>query len=201
MPKKARSQEEVEAVKQEILEEALALISECGFDGFSMRKLGSRLNIAAKTIYNYYSSKDEIYIYVLNRGFELLVADLIEAEKAHSDPYGKLKAITNAFVEFGTKQSNYYDIMFTLHIPKYNDYIGTPLEPLFSKELKTAMQVMTIFTNAITEVARVSGCIPLGEARSYCVLLVTSLHGMVAFYNNAMLIYLEKQPLEALNAM
>jgi AcrR family transcriptional regulator len=201
MPKKSRSSEEIETVKQKIMEEALALISEYGFDGFSMRSLAARLDITAKTIYNYYKSKDEIYLGVLTRGFELIVADLLASINGHSDPYEKLRALKNAYIEFGTKQSNYYDIMFTLYIPKYNDYVGTQLEGLASVELKTALQIVHIFTDVIKEVAKVYGCIPENEARSYFVQLLTSLHGLVATYNNAILGYLEKSPRKALDAM
>ena len=76
MPKAARSQEEINEVRLKILGEALNLISQHGYEGFSMRKLGQRLGIAAKTIYNYFESKDEIYLHVLTRGFELMYEEL-----------------------------------------------------------------------------------------------------------------------------
>lgn len=58
---------EIETIKQKILEQALYLMSCHGFDGFSMRKLGSRLGVSAKTIYNYYQNKDELYLAILTR--------------------------------------------------------------------------------------------------------------------------------------
>jgi len=55
MPKNRRSSEEINAIRENIMNHALELIILEGYDDFSMRKLGARLNIAAKTIYNYNS--------------------------------------------------------------------------------------------------------------------------------------------------
>ena len=79
MPKKARTPEEIEEVKQRILEKALELIGEDGYRSFSMRKLASKLNMTATPIYGYYKNKDEIYISVLLQGFETLYQILSDA--------------------------------------------------------------------------------------------------------------------------
>lgn len=57
MPKPKRTPEEIEAVKNEILAHAIQLLIQEGYRGFSMRKLAARLEIAAKTIYNYSKTK------------------------------------------------------------------------------------------------------------------------------------------------
>ncbi|MGW8320592.1 MAG: TetR/AcrR family transcriptional regulator, partial [Thermodesulfobacteriota bacterium] len=141
MPKAARTPEEVEVVKQKILEEALNIITERGYEGLSMRRLGRHLGMTAATVYNYFQNKEEIYLHVLTRGFELLYDDLLRASKSTDDPFEKLKAVWREFVRFGLNQSNYYDIMLTLYIPKYRDFAGGPLEPLARKELTTALKV------------------------------------------------------------
>ncbi len=51
-----------------------------------MRKLGRRMNMTAKTVYNYFVNKNEIYLHLLTKGFELLYADILAAHKTHSDP-------------------------------------------------------------------------------------------------------------------
>ena len=43
-------------------------------------------------------------------------------------PLDRYKNIAYAFVDFGTKNVNIYDIMFNRPIRQYSDYIGTPLE-------------------------------------------------------------------------
>ena len=86
MPRPQRKPEEVEAFKEEILAQALHLIVRHGFDGFSMRKLAARLGIAAKTIYNYFNNKDELYLVILTRGFEDLHRQCRKAFDANDEP-------------------------------------------------------------------------------------------------------------------
>ncbi len=73
MPKVHRSPEEIDVVRETIMNHALDLIVTDGYDGFSMRKLGARLSIAAKTIYNYFHSQDDLYLHLLIKGFEQLL--------------------------------------------------------------------------------------------------------------------------------
>ena len=54
MPRVARNQDEIDEIKDSILDGALSIIIEEGYDSFTMRKLGSALGCAAKTIYNYF---------------------------------------------------------------------------------------------------------------------------------------------------
>ena len=84
MPRTARTPEEIDAVKADMLDQASALIAEGGYRGFSMRKLAKRLGIAAKTIYNYFHSKDEIYLEILTTGFQKLFARCLAAHESES---------------------------------------------------------------------------------------------------------------------
>jgi AcrR family transcriptional regulator len=44
-----------------------------------MRGLGQRLGVAAKTIYNHFRNKDEVYLKVATREFGTLYAELLGA--------------------------------------------------------------------------------------------------------------------------
>ena len=55
MSRNTRSSEEIETIKTKILDAALAILFEEGFDDLSMRKLGRKLGMTAANIYNYYS--------------------------------------------------------------------------------------------------------------------------------------------------
>lgn len=47
MPKKPRSEQEVQKVREEILDKTLELINEVGYENFTMRKLANKLNMTA----------------------------------------------------------------------------------------------------------------------------------------------------------
>jgi AcrR family transcriptional regulator len=201
MPKKPRTPDEVAAVKQAILDGALSIISKHGYNGFTMRKLGKRMGMAAKTIYNYFINQDEIYLHVLTRGFELLHADLLACYRPKDAPYEKLKAMVAAWVDFGLNQSNYYDIMLTLYVPKYNDFVDTPLEPLAYRELQAALENVKLFIVVFEEMAREYGNIKHEDARIHFMELLVGLHGIVSLYNNTILNYVHPRPIEIIEPL
>ena len=194
MPKVARSEEEINAVRLKMLDEALDLISHHGYEGFSMRKLGQRLGIAAKTIYNYFKNKDEIYLHVLTRGFELMYEELTRKSGHIKEPFHRLKAATLAFLDFGLKKSNYYDIMMTWYVPKQKDYIDTNLEPLADHELQTALQIADYIINIFKDLSEKYGHLDPGNARLLLIRWLVTIHGVIALYNNTILSYLHEQP-------
>ena len=81
MPREQRSPKEIESVRQEIMEHALAIVVSDGLDDLSMRKLAGRLGVTAKTIYNYFHNKDKIYLHLLIRGFKALLASFEKSVK------------------------------------------------------------------------------------------------------------------------
>ncbi|MBI5115766.1 TetR/AcrR family transcriptional regulator [Candidatus Poribacteria bacterium] len=201
MPKSPRPSKEVAAVRQRILDEALDIITDYGYDGFTMRKLADRQGIAAKTIYNYFASKDEIFLHVRTKGFELLYSELLEAYNSKNDPFEKLRAMSAAYINFGLQRANYYDIMFIWNVPRVGDYTGSPLESLAVKGLRTSLKSAEIFTTVIKEISEAYGTIPNNKVTMYLLQLWAGLHGIVALHNNTLLSYLHERPGEILEEM
>lgn len=193
MPRVQRSEGEVEAVRERILDEALALFAEAGWEGFSMRKLGARLDIAAKTIYNYFASRDEIYLGLLIRGFRQLHTELVSATASHGDPWDQLSALIGAYVAFGLRNANMYDLMFTDQVPRYDDYVGTPMEDMALVELEVALENQRLLA------ALILACV--GEAvvdeedlRFVTIRTWTQMHGYVAGVNSNIIGYMHPEP-------
>ncbi len=187
MPKVPRSQEDRELIREKILDEALALISEHGFAAFSMRKLASRLGTTATTIYHYYASKDELYLMILTKGFDMLYQRLAEIYEAKSDPAGKIRDMVGAYIDFGIHQANYYNIMFTSDAPKYRDYVGTEIEPVAFFEKQTALKLADITSQALEDLDRGEGRFTPEEIRYFVIRLWSTLHGIIALYNSRVL--------------
>lgn len=189
MPKKTRTSEEVQEVKLKILNMALQLINDDGYNQFSMRKLAAKLDITATTIYQYYSNKDELYLAVLTRGFEELYARLMVAYETSLTPMERLKRVVGEYVKFGITNANFYNIMLVWNVPKFNDYIGTSAEPAALVELNTALKVW----NLIKRVAVESGTIktPSLEIREIVTFQFACLiHGFISLNNSQVVDYL-----------
>ena len=199
MPKEQRSPEEIEVVRQEIMEHALIIIVSDGFDGLSMRKLASRLNIAAKTIYNYFHNKDEIYLYLLTRGFNDLLKSFQKSVKEEMGPFDQFRATVQAYIDFGLDQSNIYNLMFTWHVPKYNDYVGSPMEAVAAEELATALKCADFFYAMLAACAGEGFNLQQKEIRRLFVPIWSQMHGFVAGINNNLLDYLDEKPLTLKN--
>ncbi len=193
MPRPKRSFAEIEIIKEKILEEALNLMNNHGFDGFSMRKLGTRLGVSAKTIYNYYQNKDELYLSILTRGFEQLYDRCQKVFSNHQNPMERLKAMGGQYLSFGLEHANIYNLMFTWHVPKFKDYVGTPMEPVAQFELETALKVSKIFMQAIKEAAG-NDAMSEDTARFHMICAWSQLHGFIAGINNTLLDYMHGNP-------
>ncbi|GAB0102009.1 TetR/AcrR family transcriptional regulator C-terminal domain-containing protein [Nocardia sp. JMUB6875] len=72
--------------REQIVAEALALLDTEGYDALSMRKLGTRLNAGATSLYTHVTNKDEILELVIDAAFgEVRVPDTIDAENWYDD--------------------------------------------------------------------------------------------------------------------
>ncbi|MCX5848869.1 MAG: TetR/AcrR family transcriptional regulator [Deltaproteobacteria bacterium] len=183
MPKSPMTKEEIDNTRVRILDTALDIIIEEGFNNLSVRKIASRLGVTATTIYNYYTNKDEINLMIRIRGFEKLHDLLTERSAPFNDIEEKFKAMIRGYVEFGLTYPSYYDIMFNLHTPKYLDYVGTDIEPLAHTEKQNALKCLALFMEPI------SAYIPSqGKKKDLFVLYQvvkywSDLHGLVTLKN------------------
>lgn len=175
------------------MDHAIDLMYEEGYERFSMRKLASRQGIAAKTLYNYFHNQDELYLGLLIRGFNDLYAALQEAVRGHDDPWVRLAALIHAYIDFGLSRARIYDLMFTWHVPKYNDYVGTPSAKLAEDELVTALR------NGTFIMEHIKACLgdelaAKKDVRIEMIHIWSQMHGFVATVNNTTLDYVYHDP-------
>jgi len=188
MPRAPRKKEEIDEVRDKILVTALDIICNEGYDSLTMRKLGDRMGCAAKTIYNYYNGKEEIYIRILTKGFQALNNRADEALKGVVDPVEKLRLLCDVYISFGLDNVYYYNLMFNWDVPKYTNYLGTYFESAAKEEKNTAMYYAAISEAAISEAlsgkgaAGKSGRVSKKEAVFHLVRLWSALHGYVSLH-------------------
>jgi len=196
MPKPQRTFEEIEKTKTEILEQAVILIAEVGYNNFTMRKLAARLGITATTIYNYYKNKDDLFLNLLIRGFQELYARLEKADRNQATPAEKLRAMVAAYIEFGLNDANFYNLMYAWHVPKYNDYVGTSMEPVARRQLEGALKIPEFFSITIKAYAEASNKSITDDETVFLMIHYWShIHGFIAGCNNMTLYYLHKDPI------
>ncbi len=194
MPKKPMSSDEVQAMKIKILEHALKLLAEKGFEGLTMRGVARSMGVVIGTLYGYYESKDALYLAVLTRGFERLYKKCVKARDEKKTPIERLKAIARSYVDFGLEEPHFYNIMFTWHVPKFQDYTQTTLEPAALHELETGMNVYDIVLTEMRKLGALLGETSEDELKFHCIYFWTTLHGYIAGMNNTLLNYMHEAP-------
>jgi AcrR family transcriptional regulator len=187
--KKARNSKELERIRSRIIEAALDIIVEEGLPSLTMRKLGNRLHMSAPNLYNFFQSKEEIYISIVIKGFQMLYDELERSCLSNPDPASRAHALIDAYIDFGITNKAYYDIMFTRPFPKYNDYVGTPYEKISAIEYKISMDIVQIAIDALKGLKKDSRRIAADDLVHGIIKIWSMLHGMVSLANSNIMGY------------
>lgn len=188
MPRTVKSYEEVQKIREEILEAALQCMIEDGFDRITMRKVAEKLDMTAANIYNYYANKDKVYLAIQSRGFELLYERFYEIYCTSCSPQEKLEKMIYAFLHFGiTTNRDYYEIMFNGNTPKYSDYVGTSTETAAFSEKQIALKNASITMKVIDDIITGKNHPLQYDTRFYMMKIWITLNGFVNLYNSRVL--------------
>jgi len=194
MSRNARHPVEVESIRQSILDAALEIIIEEGFENASMRKISRRIGMTAPNLYNYFSGKDEINLEILRCGFEEFYQRLEENYNRTDSPFLGLASIVDTYVDFSLEKPNYFDLMWNRPTPKYYDYVNTDFEEMAFNEKEAALKVFNFFIQAVIQAAPPDRTITNDEARIIVMDIWTHAHGVVALYVNRLLIEVDDNP-------
>jgi len=186
--KPSRSPEEIAAIRERVLDQALEIIGRQGLEGLTMRALAGRLGMTAPNLYNFFANKDELYLSLVVRGFAMLHEALVAARDGADTPTDRGRAMMAAYVRFGLEHPRYYDIMFTLPTPKHNDYLGTPHEALSEQEYRLSMEIAAMAQAALAEVLGKESEPALVQRR--LIQVWSLLHGMISLRNSQVVTYL-----------
>ena len=113
---KERKELEKQEMRKLILDTAMKLFLEKGFENITLRHIAEKIEYSPATIYLYFKDKDEI-IYTLHReGFEKLYGwqqKIITIK----DPLKRLHKHAQMYVSFALENPEYYDLMFIERAP------------------------------------------------------------------------------------
>jgi len=194
MPKLTRSVEEVDAVRDQILDCAFKIIVKNGYESLSMAKIGSKMKMTAANIYNYYASKDELLIAIHKKAF-IMLYDKINYDVEMTDtPLDRCKKMAYAFVEFGTNNINIYDIMFSRPIRQHSDYIGTPQEALSFDEFRSSLKGLFYAIKIIKEYRETRPDLNPVDPKFLAIQSISALHGIISLQNSGILYQISDDP-------
>ncbi|MDV7217606.1 TetR/AcrR family transcriptional regulator [Streptomyces prunicolor] len=110
--------------RDSLLEIAVVVFNERGYDGTGMEELARRLGLSKSSIYHHVSGKEELLELAVNRALDALFAVLDEEEKQAGDPEGgspestattRMKRIVHRSVEVLAAELPYVTLLLRLH--------------------------------------------------------------------------------------
>jgi len=105
-----RRRRQRDEARRAILDATESLLLSEGAERFSIRKLSAACGYAAPTIYSHFGDKEGLLGAVLEKHFGVLLRRLRRVEQG-DDPLENLRAITTAFVQFGTRRPTLYRLL------------------------------------------------------------------------------------------
>ena len=111
-----RKQREKEEMRRLILQTAMRLFVERGFESVSIRNIAEEIEYSPATIYLYFKDKNELLHHLHGEGF-LMLHTQMQGIAHISDPMEKLMALSKVYIDFGLNHPGMYDLMFILNAP------------------------------------------------------------------------------------
>jgi AcrR family transcriptional regulator len=102
-----------------ILETARAIMREEGVAALSMQGLARRLNMRAPSLYNYFSSKADIYDALFQLGFNVLEEYFSNVNLSADDWKSDLSAVMQAYLSFAIQNPDLYQLCFERPVPGF----------------------------------------------------------------------------------
>ena len=183
-----------EATIERIVETALDLLGNEGFEALTIQRLAKKLDYAVGALYRYFRSKDALLVALLHRVMDQMGADIQEALEwldthrdealgeagaSSHDPAAdrallRLLVVGSTYVDFARRRPAEYGLISTM--------IGDPREFLATEEaapLVPALIRMQLLLATVIGDASKAGALAPGDARERSVILWAAMQGVL----------------------
>jgi AcrR family transcriptional regulator len=111
-----RKERDKQEMRKLILDTAMNLFLEEGFQNVSIRKIADKMEYSPATLYLYFKERDEILFALHNEGFEELFRRQQELLTI-ADPARRLRRHGEIYIRFAFEHPEYYNLMFIMRGP------------------------------------------------------------------------------------
>ena len=128
-------------LKEELLNAALALISQVGPQGFTLREVARRAGVSHNAPYRHFRDKDELLAMVAVQGFERLNSAMKRSAARGTTPLERFRLCGRGYISFALRWPQHFLVMFDLPSTrdKYPEYAGAG-EEAFTTLLKFVVE-------------------------------------------------------------
>ncbi|NMB66002.1 MAG: TetR/AcrR family transcriptional regulator [Spirochaetes bacterium] len=119
-----RREREKKTREEDIINAAEKIFTIMGYNAASMAEIAKEAQFTRKTVYQYFTDKEDLYFAVIIRGFKRLLCYFQEEIKNGNTGFEKLKCLSSAYYRF------YQDFPNTLELMNYVGYVKSKKENL-----------------------------------------------------------------------
>jgi AcrR family transcriptional regulator len=111
-----RKQRERKELTRLILDAALKMFVDEGYENVSIRKIADKIEYSPATIYLYFKDKDEIFFTLQGEAFARFYEIQLSVQSIQ-DPFERLMTHGRAYIKFAIDNPELYDLMFIMREP------------------------------------------------------------------------------------
>ena len=166
--------------RQQILDVARYLFSDCSYLGVSMKDISERLGITKAALYYHFSSKRDIYVTVLGEVLADLRAGLC-AERSDETAEEQLRRMVKNYLEFGMRERSLVNALMLKLSPAETE--------LRQFVVSSREQLIDLFRPAVEGVFALRRSVPSVDGRLLATMLVAMMDGLVlehSFFKRAL---------------
>lgn len=116
MASKDRKQRLKDDTRKSILDAAMRIGREEGWQALSMRKIADIIEYTPPVIYEYFANKEALMLELTKKGYLILAKDMQVARDMHSLPEKQLEAMWLTYWNFAFAEKELYQLMFGIEI-------------------------------------------------------------------------------------
>lgn len=145
--------EKIPVEKQDrIIKAAITEFARNGYNGANINVIAENADISVGSLYKYFSSKENLFLSLLNRGYKLLESVISEADFTGNDTFAKIENLLRA--------AHKYAVLYPEWNHIYLDLATEGLSHLSKKLSKTMETISAKFYRSIIASAKKEGIIP-----------------------------------------
>ncbi|MBN9393343.1 MAG: TetR/AcrR family transcriptional regulator [Chloroflexi bacterium] len=138
---KERRHREKQITREAILSASRQIARTQGWTALTIRKVAEQIEYSPSMVYEYFASKEEILLTLLQEGSQQLARAMQEARATCADPEAQLYKIGEAFWQFARTSPDLYQVMHGQGgIPLDAEAVANAVEAVTSTTLETLLE-------------------------------------------------------------
>lgn len=112
-----------------ILEQALTLFAERGYNGVGVEELATTAGVTKPTLYHYFGNKQGVLEAIVVERYDPFIAELVDAASYNGDLPKTLTQVVQAFFRFGTQEATLYRMALAAGLTARDDAAAKIFHP------------------------------------------------------------------------